>query len=269
MRIFILTLITVFMSLPAHSSDFAEFQQILDKYLVVTDLPGGGLQTAFDYDKFYKDPNQQKLISAQKEKLKNFDLKSLKNKNIATAFWINAYNFSMVQVIIEKGYKKGKRDVNSVKDFGSFFNPYAIFKKEFINIGGKQFSLDKIEKGTLLSEAYKKKSWKDARIHFAVNCASVGCPPLVSKIYTESTLDSMLDDNIRKAFKTPRHLSIKGKELHFTHLFKWYKKDFEEHSGSVKAFIKKYSDNAKSIDATKDVEHIDYDWKLNRPGNFK
>ena len=128
-----------------------------------------------------------------------------------------------------------------------------------------------MEKTVLLGEEYKKKGWKDARIHFAVNCASVGCPPLLNQVYEAKTLDSVLDSNVKRAFKTPRHFKISGKILELTSLFKWYQKDFEEHSGSIRKFIKNFvsPETFKMVETTNDIKHIDYDWNLNRPENFK
>ncbi len=127
-----------------------------------------------------------------------------------------------------------------------------------------------MEKGQLLSKAFKKKSWKDARIHFVVNCASVGCPPLANKIYTPEQLDKDLTEATRKALKTERHFKFHKKNLYLTQLFEWYKDDFKEAEGSVKSFLKKYTDSSlhNQID-TSDIKFIDYDWKLNRPKNFK
>ena len=248
---------------------FDDFQKILNKHLIVTDLPGGGLQTAFDYDAMLANSSSMKEMKQQIEKLSSFSIETLDTKEKATAFWINAYNFHMIRVVVERGFQISKTGFNSVKDLGSWFNPYAVFKDKFINIGGKSFSLDGIEKGILLSDDYKKKSWKDARIHFAVNCASVGCPPLIKNIYKADSLNQTLDENIRRALKTPRHLNIKGTTLHLTHLFKWYKTDFKEYSGDIKSFLKKYVDQPNMLDQTKSMSFIEYDWKLNSPKNFK
>lgn len=253
------------------ATDFSPFQRLLDRHLKVTDLAGGGFQTAFDYTEAQKHAKTSEDLSQQSKILKKFDPSSLQSKNDALAFWINSYNFFMIKIILERGFDEGQLDIDGVKDFGSFFNPYWIFKQEFNEIGGEKYSLDQIEKGTLLGEAYKKKGWKDARIHFAVNCASVGCPPLIKTVYKSATLDKTLDENIKKAFKTKRHLHIKEKTLHLTHLFKWYKQDFVDDAGSVKKFILQYIKNEnrqKQIQETKEIEHIDYNWELNKPENF-
>lgn len=260
----------IFSSL-AGANTFEPFQKILDQALVENKLVGGGLETHFDYEKAHSHPKTRALLNQQVQNLKKINLDGFKSKNEAVAFWINSYNFYMVKVILDKGFKGGKLNIESVKDLGSFFNPYKIFKQKDHLVGNQKLSLDDMEKGILLGEEYKSKGWKDARIHFAVNCASVGCPPLHPKIYEAKTLNSVLDDNIKKAFLTPRHLHIKGRTLHLSHLFKWYEADFVEFAGSVKKFILKYSEAAaikEQIQSSQNIEYIDYDWKLNIPKHF-
>jgi len=256
------------------AQDFSALDKILKSNVVVTNLPGGGIQTAFDYKKAVNNPETMNLIKEQKKVLKAFNPSSLKTKNEAVSFWINSYNFFMSSTVIEKGFKGKKLIINSVKDreegFGTFVNRYKVFQREIHNIGGKKYSLDQMEKGHLLSKAFKKKSWKDARIHFVVNCASVGCPPLANKIYEAKTLDKDLTMAAEKSFMTQRHFKFKGKTLHITQLFQWYKGDFVEAEGSVKKFLKKYTDKSMHAKIDKaDIKFIDYDWNLNRPANFK
>ena len=268
MRSVLFSLVFLFVS-PILAADFSAFQQLLDKHLVEKDLPGGGFESSFNYTQAKKDAGTQQLLNKQAEVLKAFKPQSLQSKDEAIAFWINTYNFFMIKIILDTGFKKGKLNINSVKDFGSLFNPYKIFSRDINNVGGNQMSLDQIEKKTLLGEAYKKRGWKDARVHFAVNCASVGCPPLIKKVYEAKSLNDVLDSNIRKAFKTSRHFSLKGTNLQLTHLFKWYKTDFEEDSGSVQKFLQKYLDanTGAAVDKAK-IQFIKYDWNLNRPQNF-
>ena len=80
---------------------------------------------------FKKDQGEFKAYLSQLETLKKKDFDSF-NSNQKLSFWINAYNFFMVTTILEMGFKNKKLNINSVKDFGSFFNLYKIFKKEII-----------------------------------------------------------------------------------------------------------------------------------------
>lgn len=250
---------------------FDHFQKALDAHVKERTLPGGGFESSFDYLSARSNPATMKHLNDQITNLKSFNIDTLKTKEQANAFWINAYNFYMIKIILEKGFKDGKLKIKSVKDLGSFFSPYKIFTRQINTVGAKTYSLDQIEKKILLGEEYKRKGWKDARIHFAVNCASVGCPPLKAKVYEAATLNSTLDDNVKKALKTPRHFNMNDKNLSLTHLFKWYKDDFIEHSGSVKKFLQKYKTDRKeqeAIDNATSTKFIDYDWRLNLPSNF-
>jgi len=251
---------------------FAPLNKILKKYVEVNDLPGGGRTSGFKYAEAKKDPTVKKLVAEQIGLLKAFKPRSLSNKNDAIAFWINAYNFFIISEILESGFDdKNNLKIKGVKDLGSFLNPFKVFKKAKYNVGGETYSLDKIEKETLLGKAYKSKKWKDARVHFAVNCASVGCPPLRNEVYSGATLDAALDENLKKAFNTPLHLKIKDGKMELTQLFEWYEADFKEQSGSVKAFIQKYAEPnlAKKVGAAKISDYIKYDWNLNSAKNVK
>lgn len=255
----------------AQSNTFKNFQEILNKHLTEKRLPNGGFESYFNYTTAKNNKETLKAISEQKKTLSQFSTDTLKSKSQANAFWINAYNFFMITKILDEGFKKGKLKIDGVKDLGGFFDKYSAFKDKDFQVGGKKLSLDGIEKGILLSNEYKKKDWKDARIHFAVNCASVGCPPLRKRIYTAMNINNLLDENSKKAFKTQRHLRLEGKTLWLTHLFKWYKKDFEEQSGSVKKFISSYIEDEKlksNIQSASEIKYIDYDWQLNRKENF-
>lgn len=255
----------------ASESTFQDFQKILNKHLVEKTLSQGGFESHFNYLEAIKDQDTLKLIESQNKKLSSFDIKTLNSKEKANSFWINSYNFFMIKIVLKKGFKGKKLNINSVKDLGSYFSPYKIFTKKINTVAGQNYSLDQIEKEILLGSEYKKKGWKDARIHFAVNCASVGCPPLIKPIYTANNLNHTLDTNLKKALKTQRHFDFTKKRISLTHLFKWYKKDFVEHSGSVKKFISPFLEepNQRSaLEKTSSFDYIDYNWKLNRPENF-
>lgn len=245
---------------------FSSFQEVLKKHLVEKQ-DSSGFSSTFDYVSAKSNSATQNLIKKQSNLLKSFDIKSLKTKKQANAFWINTYNFFMITKILDAGFKKGKLKIDGVKDLGSLFDPYKVFKKEDFVVGNKKYSLDGFEKGILLGEEYKKKGWKDARIHFAVNCASIGCPPLRKVIYTEENLDALLTENLEKAMMTSRQIKVEGDTLWLTHLFKWYKKDFEEASGSTKKFLVPYIKDEKfkqKVLQSKKTKFIKYDWNLNK-----
>ncbi|ERS86572.1 hypothetical protein Q667_16145 [Marinobacter sp. C1S70] len=249
---------------------FKGYQSLLASYVIEQRLPGGGLVSAFDYLAALNDNATPQLLARQRTLLQEFDPRTLDGREESVAFWINAYNFFMVfQILTER---PGDELVSSVWDYGGRLNPFVdnVFERERFSVGGRDYSLDGIEKGILLGEEYADKGWKDARVHFAVNCASVGCPPLRAQLYTADNLEQLLEENTRLAFNTPRHLRVSGDTLYLTELFKWYEEDFRQAAGSAKAFISKWAtvEIAALVKGSAAVDSISYDWALNRPENF-
>jgi len=250
-------------------SVYEPYQQLLDRFLMEKELPGDGFVSAFRYQQAKESKEAESLLNKQREQLARFDTSQLDTRDKAVSFWINAYNFFMIAHILENPDRSGKL-VKSVRDYGSFFNPYRVFRKSIFNVGGTNYSLAEIEKEILLGDEYQQRGWKEARVHFAVNCASVGCPPLISKIYTPDNLETLLTNNTRRALNTERHLKVEDNTLYLTELFKWYSDDYIEEEGSIESFIKKYADDrvATQISNTSRIRYIDYDWDLNSPENF-
>ncbi|MBC7754727.1 MAG: DUF547 domain-containing protein [Moraxellaceae bacterium] len=274
MKKIMLTVILIFsaQSSLAEIPSFTIYQNILDQYVTAINLPDGGFETHVQYQKIYDEKDGAKNRDEQLKIIEKFDPILLKDKDEALAFWINTYNFFMISKILKDGFKNKKLSINSVKDLGSFFSPYKAFSALDFKVGGKAMSLDQIEKETLLGEAYKTKKWKDARIHFAVNCASVNCPPLSKKIYTPEKINQQLDENITKALKTKRHFHFAENRLYVTYLTKWYDADFNEDYGSVQNFLVQFTSDANlkaKIKTIKSFEYINYDWNLNISENFQ
>jgi len=249
---------------------FGDYQALLDRYLTERPLEDGGLVSAFDYRAALEDDDTMELLERQRERLAGFDTSDIDNRETANAFWLNAYNFFMIAHIL--GERPNGELVDSVWDYGGRINPFRdnVFERELFEVGGETYSLDDMEKGILLGDAYWERGWAEARVHFAVNCASVGCPPLRTDIYTAENVDDLLTENTRMAFNTHYHLRVEGETLYLTELFDWYEEDYVREEGSVRDFIRAYADD-HVIDAMEDttrIRHIDYDWTLNAPENF-
>jgi len=269
---FIALLLCAVMPVQAAVSEtvYAPFQTLLNQYVIEQTLLGNGLVTAFDYSGALADDRTANLLREQRQALAGFDPARLNGREEAVAFWINAYNFFMVDKILSD--RPGGQLVSSVWDYGGRINPFvdSVFERELFNVGGRDLSLDGIEKGILLGDDYKAKGWKDARVHFAVNCASTGCPPLRNRVYTATNLDALLAENTRRALNTPRHLRVTSGELYVTELFDWYEDDFVEASGSIRGFVLEWaeSDQANKVRSARGLRFSDYEWPLNRPDNF-
>ncbi|MDZ7790444.1 MAG: DUF547 domain-containing protein [Xanthomonadales bacterium] len=247
---------------------FEPYAEVLQRHVVEHDLDGGGLVSSFDYAAAMASETSRELIAAQRRRLARFDPDGLDTRESAVAFWINAYNFFMLAHLVDN--PDDGAPVDSVKDYGSLFSPYRIFKRELFDVGGRNFALSEIELDVLLGDDFEQRGWKDARVHFAVNCASVGCPALRDRPYTAGNLDDLLDENTRRALATPLNLRFEDDSAWLTSLFDWYEGDFEQAAGSVRDFIAEHVDDETrlKLEAAEQIRHIDYDWQLNSPANI-
>jgi len=145
----------------------------------------------------------------------------------------------------------------SIKDIGSFFSkPWSI---KFVKIGGKVYTLDNIEHDIL------RPDFKDARVHFAVNCASKSCPPLIPVPYSGATLDQQLDASTTAFINNEQENRLEGSTLFVSSIFKWFKEDFDNNPVE---FFEKYAQGTLKQKLTSQkgrikVKYLDYDWSLN------
>jgi hypothetical protein len=172
-------------------------------------------------------------------------------RNEQFALYINAYNAYTLKLIL-KNYP-----VDSIKDIGGWFS--GPWKIRFCKIGGKTLTLDEIEHDIL------RPRFKDPRVHFAINCASKSCPPLIPKPYEGSTLDQQLDGSTRGFLNNPQRNRLEGDTLYVSKIFKWFADDFK---GDVVGFFLKHAegDMKARLSSPRDrikIEYLDYDWGLN------
>ena len=183
--------------------------------------------------------------------LEKVDPESL-SRNEQVAFYINAYNAWTIKLILT-----GYPGVKSIKDLGSIFQ--SPWKKEFVRINGKTLTLDDIEHKIL------RPRFKDARVHFAINCASKSCPPLISEPYRGATIDSQLSKVTRDFVNAPGSFRLDGDTLWVSSIFKWFSGDFnEDPAGFYRTYAK--GELKKQLDEKGDrikVKFLDYDWSLN------
>jgi len=173
-------------------------------------------------------------------------------RNERFAFYINAYNVWTLKLILTD-----YPGVGSIKELGTLFR--SPWKKKICRIDGDIISLDDIEHRIL------RPTFKDPRFHFAINCASKGCPPLISEPYTGSDLDRRLDISVRAFINDPKYNYLRNETLYVSSIFKWFSEDF---GNDILSFIYKYaSTGLKSELDTKagriKVDYLEYDWSLN------
>ena len=223
----------------------------------------GGASTAVDYDCFAAKRGELRGYLASLAQVDATAFASLP-RDERLAFLINAYNAWTVELILTEW-----PDLASIRDLGSLFS--SPWKKEFIPLLGGTRSLDDIEHGMIRKEG----SYDEPRIHFAVNCASIGCPALRREAYRGDRLEEQLEDQTQRFLGDRSRNRLRDGRLEITSLFKWYGDDFAEGwrgADTLRSFLALYAP-ALGLDeaARRDLESgnlklrfLDYDWSLNR-----
>jgi hypothetical protein len=157
------------------------------------------------------------------------------------AYFINIYNANTIKLIVDNYPLKSIKDISS---------PWL---KNRIKIGDEDFSLADIENGVL-------RKMNEPRIHFAINCASVGCPKLLNEAYTAKNVMDLMDKASKEFINNKDKNEIASNRVKISEIFKWYKSDFTE-NGTVIDYINQFS-NTK-INANTEINYKDYDWSLN------
>ena len=166
------------------------------------------------------------------------------SKDQKFSFWVNAYNAFTWKLIIDH------YPIRSIRKIGGVFtNPW---KMEFFKLLGKKMHLDGIEHGTLRDQ------WKEHRIHFVVNCASISCPNLPLQAIVAKDLEKQLSQAEESFLKNKSKNDVKKKTIYASKIFDWYGEDFAG-LGEVEGYLKKFYKLSGEVE----VEFLDYDWDLN------
>jgi hypothetical protein len=166
------------------------------------------------------------------------------SKNEKMAYWINAYNAFTIDLVLQNYPLKSIMEINNGK-------PWDL---NFISIGNTKYSLNKIEHEIL------RKEYNDARIHFAVNCASISCPKLLNVAYEASTLDNQLNSSAKGFVNNKEKNRITTGAVEISKIFDWFVDDFKTYGGVI-PFINKFSTVKVGTDAL--VKYKEYNWNLN------
>jgi len=179
------------------------------------------------------------------------------NRNEQKAYWIDLYNALTVDVILSRYPVESIMDINISP--GLFARgPWGA---KLLTIEGEKLSLDDIEHRIL------RPIWKDNRVHYAVNCASLGCPNLQPLAYTSENTESMLEKGAREYINHPRGVTIKDGKLRVSSIYIWFQEDFGGSTEGLMQHWLRYANGALADglkNYTGGLEH-DYDWRLNGP----
>ena len=194
-----------------------------------------------EYDEIKKNPSDLneivKLISTF-----DFENESISGQK---AFLINAYNISVIKIIIAKFPIKSPLDIS------------GFFDKIKNDVFQKKMTLNDIENKTIRAK------YKDPRFHFALVCGANGCPSITNKGYFPSTVESQLTTQTRIAINNPNFIKVNEemKMVKISQLFEWYKDDFISKGNDYIDFLNKYRN--EKIPENFKVSIYTYDWNLN------
>lgn len=182
------------------------------------------------------------------------------DSSAAFAYWTNLYNTLTLRVVL-KAYPV--QSIKRIKSTGTGFDLKAFsgpWRTKLVEIEGVRMSLDDIEHGTM------RPTFRDPRVHYAVNCASIGCPNLLGRAWRPETLGVDLDAAARAYINHPRGVSIRrGRSLRVSSLYRWFKEDFGSSDAGVIEHLRKYAAGplASQLEGFSRIGGTDYDWALN------
>lgn len=226
--------------------DHSDWQFLIDKYLRYSDK---SKMYMFVYGGVSRQ-NYERL-QAYLKKLATIDPRTLK-KNEQLAYWINLYNALTVDLIL-RNYP-----VKSITKLGKGWFRMGPWRDEVISIQGKSISLHDIEHRIL------RPLWKSPRVHYAINCASIGCPDLAPSVYKSSIIEAQLDEAGKRFINQNKGVNFVGGRLVLSKIFDWYSDDFGGSEGYWKELLL-FADQPlrKRLEGYQGGTSFHYNWKLN------
>jgi len=255
---------TLILTLTAFAASAVKAQQgphltayagLLTKYVVAS--PGGLNRVA--YARWHgSQPDRQTLDTVIGAMVSQKP--SAMSRNDAFAFWANLYNAVTLKVILDKYPVKSIRDIKSTGtglfDIKAYIGPWRTKR---VAVEGRELSLDDIENEIL------RPKFKDPRVHYSINCASIGCPNLQPKPWSGATLSADLDAAAIAYINSPRGVAVSANgTITVSSIYNWFEEDFGGSKAAVFAHLRKYASpelGAKLKDKTSFRD--DYDWGLN------
>jgi len=171
------------------------------------------------------------------------------------AFWINLYNAATVATILEHYPVPSIRDIDTSP--GLFAD--GPWGRKFLSIEGLELSLDDIEHRIL------RPIWKDNRLHYALNCASIGCPNLQPQAFTAANSEELLESAASDYINHPRGAKVVKGELLVSSIYNWFQVDFGNSENGVIEHLRRYAKTSllNEIEGIDEIEKYHYDWSLN------
>ena len=233
--------------------DHSEWQALLDAYLITDDPSGINL---VDYAGLQANDADRKRLVDYIDYLQGLDPRQYA-KDVQMAYWINLYNAVTLQVVLDEYPVESIKEIHEgvIPGTGPWGDVHAM-------VAGQPLTLDNIEHDIL------RPIWQDNRIHYAVNCASMGCPNLAPEPYTADNLERLLEQGARDYVNHVRGAELLDEAFGVvSSIYYWYHEDFGNSEAGVLEHLRKYAegdlaDQLRDFDGSIDHE---YDWTLNAP----
>ena len=234
--------------------DHSDWQIFLEKYLVTNQLNTENSAISGINRLRYAD------VSEKDRTLLNNYLETLEGTAVSSfsrpqqrAFWINLYNATTVNLILEY------YPLDSITDISFGFFSFGPWDEDLLFVEGVELSLNDIEHRIL------RPIWKDKRTHYVLNCASLGCPNLLPQAFNDLNTESLLELGAHDYINHPRGVKIQGENLILSKIYEWYQADFGGNEEGVFKHLQQYSTNERlKYLHVEDLEiEYQYSWLLN------
>ncbi|MBW4576482.1 MAG: DUF547 domain-containing protein [Aphanothece sp. CMT-3BRIN-NPC111] len=227
--------------------DFAPWDALLRQYV--------DEQGRIDYQAWKKE--QPQAIGEWLSSLEQLNPLADATSEEQLALWINLYNAFTISTILER------YPINSIRPqilgIPNWLAFLWFFMRPAYQFGGSRYSLTQIEHNILRDKL------KEPRIHFAIVCASIGCPLLRNNAYVPALVRHQLDEDARRFINNPDKVryDING-TLYCSQIFKWYRKDFLQVAPSIPEYIRSYLETDLPLTSKTAIAYLHYDWSLNQ-----
>jgi hypothetical protein len=231
----------------AQQVDHSAFDRLLKAYVDARGM--------VDYDAFARSPDFRRYL----DQLAHVELAPLP-QNERLALWINAYNAYTIELINQHEERRSIRNINRTLGFIRGKGPWS---ERMATVAGHTYTLDEIEHEII------RVRFDEPRIHFALVCAAIGCPPLRREAYTGERLDAQLDEQARIfLLQSPakNRIDVAARRVHLSPIFRWYGRDFGRNDAEIGAFLARYfaaPERELLRSGNFRTEYTSYDWSLN------
>ena len=235
---------------PGKTVDHSGWDRLLKSY-IKTDATG---LNRVAYAKFKAEGHKD--LKSYVAALQKVDVPSL-SKPEQFAFWANLYNARTIDVVLDKYPVKSIKEVSLGGGLKSLVTG-GPWQGKVVKVNGLDLSLDDIENNIM------RAIYKDPRVHYSVNCASVGCPNLRTEAFTGAKLEQQLEAGAKDFINSPRGILINGDKVWASSIYDWFKADFGGSIASITAHMAKYAEPALKAKLAKvtAINEYGYDWAL-------